>query len=154
MCIRDRLTTLHFIMGCAPSRAKALAQAEEIRVGLGECMDLAWAHAKSALGMAGITEGKAELFERIAARLLLHIPQKPPRPDRTQPHEGLSGLWQLGISGDLPILLMEVKSLQALRMVKTCLLYTSERNYARRRRPAPPQPFPGGGGFAREGGAP
>ena len=113
--------TVWFLMGYAPCRAKALAQAEELRAGLGECMDLAWAHSQSALRMAGLSEGKAELFERIAARLLLHIPQKSPRPAQAAVGEGLRGLWRLGISGDFPILLMEVKSLQGLRMARTLL---------------------------------
>lgn len=113
--------TVWFLMGYAPNRAKALTLAEELRAGLNECTDLAWAHAQSALRMAGLSEGKAELFERIAARLLLHIPQKGPRPSDAAPGEGLYGLWRLGISGDAPILLMEVSSLQSLRIARTLL---------------------------------
>lgn len=113
--------TVWFLMGYAPCRAKALSLAEELRAGLSECTDLAWAHAQSALRMAGLSEGKAELFERVSARLLLHIPQKSERPPEANAGEGIYGLWRLGISGDLPILLMEVKSLQSLRMARTLL---------------------------------
>ena len=118
-------TTVWFLMGYAPSKAKALTLVEELREGLGECTDLAWAHAQSALRMAGLSEGKAELFERIAARLLLHIPQKAPRPVDAAVGEGLYGLWRLGISGDLPILLMEVNSLQNLRMARALLEFSA-----------------------------
>ena len=79
----------------------------------------------SDLRMAGLSEGKAELFQRMAARLLLQIPLKPQRPKDAPLGPGLEGLWQLGISGDLPILLMEVESLQGLRMARTLLEFCS-----------------------------
>lgn len=117
--------TLWFLMGYAPNGEKALAQAKDLRAGLGEWEELAWAHALSDLRMAGLSEGKAELFQRMAARLLLQIPQKPKRPKDAPLGPGLEGLWQLGISGDLPILLMEVESLQGLRMARTLLEFSS-----------------------------
>ncbi|MDR0840349.1 MAG: hypothetical protein LBN26_03055 [Christensenellaceae bacterium] len=109
--------TLWFVMGYAESRTKALSDAEEVCASLGDCADLAWAHAQSALRFAGLSQGKAELFERIAARLLLQLPCKPlPQSGQTQ---GIQGLWRLGVSGDAPILLMRVTQLTQLRMARS-----------------------------------
>ncbi len=108
-----------FLFGMAESERKALAEAEAMRAEAGEAFDLAWAHANSALRFAGVEQGKAALFERIAARLILGVPQGRVLPGGPCP--GVPGLWKLGISGDLPIVTLRVDRHASMRMAKTLL---------------------------------
>lgn len=125
-----------FLLGAADSREKALSDWAELREGLSSLPGRAWAAAQSMLRFAGISPGKAELFERIGGRIALRIPQKPrdtallPR-DSDSP--GVEGLWRFGISGDMPMVLMKVSRMGETRMAKTLLelkLYLAARGVA------------------------
>lgn len=71
-----------------------------------EAFDLAWAHAESALRFQGVERGRATLYERIAARLILGIPTGRSVPEGKC--AGVPGLWKLAISGDLPLVTLRV----------------------------------------------
>ncbi len=108
---------LNVIVGYANGLKRAAAVAEEAASERADCFDLAWAHAASALRMEKVDEGKAELFERIIARIALGIPEKPR--DGKKDSIGIRGIWELGISGDDPITLISVGYLTELRMART-----------------------------------
>ena len=110
---------LHLTVGYANGLKKAAAVAEEVASERTDCFDLAWAHAASALRMEKIDEGKAELFERIIARMALGIPEKPRNGQKNS--IGIRGLWELGISGDDPITLISIGCLTELRMARTMI---------------------------------
>ncbi|HWS29158.1 MAG TPA: glucoamylase family protein [Clostridia bacterium] len=107
----------YFVMGYAPTKKQALIDAQEMKTELDASFDLAWAHANSALRFASLTRGKAELFERMAAKILLGLPQK----RAFEPPEccGTERIWHFGVSGDDPIVLFSVNKLTQARTVKT-----------------------------------
>lgn len=107
------------LIGMAESEKAALSEVEAMQAEAGEAFDLAWAHANSALRFQGIEPGKAVLFERIAARIILGIPQGRALPAGLC--SGIPGLWKLGISGDLPIVLLRVERHASVRIAKTLL---------------------------------
>ncbi len=106
----------YFAMGYALTKKQALMDAQELKAELEASFDLAWAHANSALRFAGLTRGKAELFERMAGKLLLGLPQK--RLTELPHGAGREKLWRFGISGDEPVVLMRVYKLTQARTVK------------------------------------
>ena len=71
---------------------------------------LAWARARAQLTHLGISRDEAHLFQRLANRLLYSDPtlRASPRVLSTN-RKGVSGLWSLGISGDLPIAVVRIE---------------------------------------------
>ena len=86
-------------------------------------IDLAWTATQLELRDLGITPEEAVTLERLASRLLLTDPAS--RLKVTTPVENylqMSGLWSLGISGDLPILLVRVDQLEHAPLVRQAIL--------------------------------
>ena len=106
---------LWLLMGHAESADRAAEYCEEMENDLGECFALADAQTDGMLAMTGTERGKAELFERIAARLLLALSQK----DGGGQGGGLGTLWKHGISGDRPVVLIKVSRVTGLRLLKS-----------------------------------
>ncbi len=105
---------LFLLMGYADSVNRALEDCEDMEGELGECFALAQAHTSGMLTMAGIEPGKAELFERMAARAMLGT-----APRKGEGNSGgLAALWRWGISGDRPVILIKVSRVTELRMLK------------------------------------
>ena len=103
------------LIGYADSIERAAEDCEEMEGDMGECFALAAAHTAGMLAQAGIEQGKAELFERMAARLLLGISLK----NRGGGSGGLGALWKRGISGDRPVLLVRISRVTELRLLKS-----------------------------------
>jgi cellobiose phosphorylase len=84
--------------------------------------DLAWTHGSVTLRHFNATEQQAQLFGRLAGALL--YPQLLRRANPTtlaNNRRGQRNLWSLGISGDLPILLVRSASLDRLELVREIL---------------------------------
>ncbi len=86
-------------------------------------IDLAWTASQLELRDLGISPQEAVILERLASRLLLTDPHSPLK-TKTTVENGLqmSGLWSIGISGDLPILLVRVEELEHAPLVRQALL--------------------------------
>lgn len=126
LCARANLTLrpgesaeFTLVFGMAESERAALAEAEAMCAEAAEAFDLAWAHAESALRFQGVERGRATLYERIAARLILGIPTGRSVPEGKC--AGVPGLWKLAISGDLPLVTLRVDRHASVRMAKTLL---------------------------------
>lgn len=108
---------LWFIMGYAESEERALEDCRELQGRLNDCFAMSEAQTDGLLRETATEYGKAELFERIAARLLLEIPIKygavGPR--------GTETLWKHGISGDRPVLLVEIQRITELRLLRSLM---------------------------------
>src|SRR5262249_8273201 len=84
--------------------------------------DLAWAQSQVELRHLHLTTAEAHLFQRLAAPLLYAGPSL-----RTDPavlaanRQGQPGLWRHGISGDRPILLVEVTAADQVPLVRQLL---------------------------------
>jgi cyclic beta-1,2-glucan synthetase len=104
---------LTFTTAVARSREEALALADKYHdpAIFERAAQLAWTQSRVEMRHHNIDTEEAHLFQRLAGRVLYADPSLRPRPhtlalnSKTQ-----AGLWQYGISGDLPIVLARVAS--------------------------------------------
>jgi len=118
-------TRLSFATGVAETRDQAVRLTEkyhDVRSAQ-RAIDLAWTASQLELRDLGISPQEAVALERLASRLLLTEPHSPLKL-KTPVENGLqlSGLWSIGISGDLPILLVRVEELEHAPLVRQALL--------------------------------
>jgi cyclic beta-1,2-glucan synthetase len=116
---------LSFVTGVSADRDAAVRLTEkysDVRSSQ-RAIDLSWSAAQLELRDLGISPSEAVVFERLASRLLLTDPMSSLKV-QTPVENGLqmSGLWSLGISGDLPILLVRVDELEHAPLVRQALL--------------------------------
>ena len=116
---------LVYATGVADTRDAALRLSEkyaDIRTAQ-RAIDLAWTAAQLELRDLGISPAEAITLERLASRLVLTDPYSPLK-RKTPVENGLqmSGLWSIGVSGDLPILLVRVEELEHAPLVRQALL--------------------------------
>jgi cyclic beta-1,2-glucan synthetase len=105
--VRVLFTTL-----VARSRAETLEIAEKYRQPstFERESSLAWTHAQVQLHHLRISQDEAHLFQRLANRLLYTEPASRAAPQVLAANRrGASGLWAHGISGDLPIALLQIE---------------------------------------------
>jgi cyclic beta-1,2-glucan synthetase len=115
---------LCFATGIASDRetAKALAQKYRDPSAASRAFSLAFTHAQSGLRHLGISNDEALLFERLASRVLFADASLRADPVTIASNRlGQSGLWQFGISGDLPILLVRVVGNDDVNLVRQIL---------------------------------
>ena len=83
---------------------------------------LAWTQAQVQLHHLGITAGEASLFQRLASHVLYANPTlRPPSDTIIRGAGAQSGLWTLGISGDLPIVLLRIADSDDLDVARELL---------------------------------
>jgi cyclic beta-1,2-glucan synthetase len=115
---------LSFATGVASDREAAHALAQKYREpnAAMRAFALARGHAQSALHHLAISSDDALLFERLASRVLFADGSlRAPRDVIAGNALGQSGMWRLSISGDLPILLVNVVGADALPLVQQVL---------------------------------
>ncbi|HZX74987.1 MAG TPA: glucoamylase family protein, partial [Cyclobacteriaceae bacterium] len=81
--------------------------------------ELAWTHSQIMLRQIGATESDAQLYARLASSILyvnLALRTQPSVMLRNQ--RGQSGLWSYSISGDLPIVLLQISDSENISFVK------------------------------------
>jgi cyclic beta-1,2-glucan synthetase len=97
----------------APSREAALKTAQKYRqrATFERESSLAWTQAQIQLHHLRITQAEAHLFQRLANRLLFTDPTLRSAPQvLASNRSGPPGLWAYGISGDLPIALVQIET--------------------------------------------
>ena len=83
---------------------------------------LAWTQAQVQLHHLGIDPGEASLFQRVASHLLFAGPAPRPSSDTIlRGAGGQSGLWPMGISGDLPIVLLRIADIEHIDLARRLL---------------------------------
>ena len=83
---------------------------------------LAWTQAQVQLHHLGIDPGEAGLFQRVAGHLLYAGPTLRPSSDTIlRGAGGQPGLWPMGISGDLPIVLLRIADIENLDIARQLL---------------------------------
>ena len=83
---------------------------------------LAWTQAQVQLHHLGIDPGEAGLFQRLAGHLLYAGPTLRPSSDTIlRGAGGQPGLWPMGISGDLPIVLLRIADIENLDIARQLL---------------------------------
>jgi len=100
---------LYAITGSAESREEAVAISRALcgQAQIDRTFQLAWTHSRIDLRHQRITAQEASLIHTLAGRVLYASPLRPERADSIAANaKGQSGLWSMGISGDLPIVLV------------------------------------------------
>ena len=83
---------------------------------------LAWTQAQVQLHHLGVTTGEASLFQRLASHVLYVNPTlRPPSGMILHGAGAQSGLWALGVSGDLPIVLLRISDADDLDIARELL---------------------------------
>jgi cyclic beta-1,2-glucan synthetase len=83
---------------------------------------LAWTQAQVQLHHLGIDRGAAGLFQRLAGHAIYAAPMLRPASETiTSGSGGQSELWRLGISGDLPIVLVRISDVSQLDVAREAL---------------------------------
>jgi cyclic beta-1,2-glucan synthetase len=81
--------------------------------------NLAWTQALVQLHHLGISRGEAALFQRLAGHIIYAGPALRPSSDTlARGLAGQPGLWPLGISGDLPIVLLRIADTDEIRLAR------------------------------------
>ncbi|MBI5033167.1 MAG: carbohydrate-binding protein [Chloroflexi bacterium] len=114
-----------FVTGVGDSRQAVLALCEkfsDLHV-VERAIDLAAAHNQILLHQLNITVDDAQLYQRLASRIIYTDGSlRAAASTQTRNAKGLAGLWPYGISGDHPILLVQLDSPEALGLVRQTLL--------------------------------
>ena len=108
----------------AESREEVLDLADKYRdaATFERAATLAWTQAQVQLHHLGIGQDEAQLFQRLANRIIYSDPSlRPPSSLLAQNHRGASGLWAHGISGDLPIVLVRIDEPDDVDIVRQLL---------------------------------
>jgi cyclic beta-1,2-glucan synthetase len=84
--------------------------------------ELAWTQGFVHLHHLGIDRAEASLFQRLAGHMIYASPAlRPPSATILEGRAGQPELWRLGISGDLPIMLLRIDSLDDLGVARQML---------------------------------
>jgi cyclic beta-1,2-glucan synthetase len=108
----------------APSREAALTLADKYRdpAAFERAAALAWTQAQVQLRHLGIDPDEANLYQRLANRILYSDPSlRSPAEVLARNTQGAPALWAHGVSGDLPILLVRVDEIEDLGVVRQAL---------------------------------
>ena len=108
----DQVVTLDVVTGMTETREAALHLIDKYqdRHLADRVFELAWTHSQVVLRQLNATESDAQLYSRLASSII--YPNAALRADASiliRNHRGQSGLWAYAISGDLPIVLMQIK---------------------------------------------
>src|ERR1700722_14468112 len=108
-----------FLLGVTESREAALTLSKKYQSleAIEHTFDFARSHVLT--GGVGATEGDTELYERLAGALIYANPaRRAPSSVLLANRLGQSGLWKYGISGDLPIVLLQISDLPKTELWK------------------------------------
>jgi cyclic beta-1,2-glucan synthetase len=113
-----------FTTGVANSREHAVSLAEKYRdASIFERESrLAWTRSQVEMTHLHIDPNEAHLFQRLAGRILYTDPSLRPRPHVLALNKlAQSGLWSLGISGDLPIVILRLAREEGIQVARQLL---------------------------------
>lgn len=84
--------------------------------------ELAWTHAQLDLRHLRIHQEEAQLFQKLASRILYpHLQLRPPTDRLIKNELGQSRLWAYGISGDYPIIALNIADQHEIELVRQAL---------------------------------
>jgi cyclic beta-1,2-glucan synthetase len=117
----DQAVTVDIVVGAGDSRAACLALAEKYqdRHLADRVFELAWTHAQVVLRQLNASEADAQLYARLAGAVI--YAQATLRADTSvllRNRRGQSGLWGYAISGDLPIVLLQIGNAANIELVR------------------------------------
>lgn len=114
-----------FITAVADSRVEAVSLIEKYKhfEASHRALELAWNYSQLELRYLRIQQEEVQLFQKLASRLIYpHIQFRSVENRLLKNRLGQSGLWTLGISGDLPIIVVTVGDMYDVDLVKQLLI--------------------------------
>lgn len=127
MAIKYRITikpystgTIHLTYGICKSRKESedLMHKYRDRNFKKRALDLSWTHSQVLLRQINATESEAQLFGKLAASIIYSNPALRASDKVIQSNfRGQSGLWSHSVSGDLPIVLLQIYDTENLNLV-------------------------------------
>jgi cellobiose phosphorylase len=128
VAIRQRITldplqtaTLDLVTGIGDGRAACLQLAEKYqdRRLADRAFEMAWTHSQVALRQINVTEADAQLYGRLASSIIYaNASLRAEAGVIAKNRRGQSGLWGYAISGDLPIVLVQLKDPANIELVR------------------------------------
>ncbi len=120
----DEPATIDLVTGAAATRetVQHLVERYQDRRLADRVFDLAWTHNQVVLQQFGISEAEAQDYERLASSMI--YANSSMRGDASlilRNRRGQSGLWGYSISGDLPIVLLQIAEIANLGLVRQLL---------------------------------
>ncbi|HTD28003.1 MAG TPA: glucoamylase family protein, partial [Xanthomonadaceae bacterium] len=117
----DQVAVIDFVSGVGEARDGCLSLIEKYRDRhlADRVFDLAWTHSQVVRRQLNASQSDAQLYERIAGSILHANPAL--RADASvliKNRRGQSGLWGFSISGDLPIVLLQIASPENIDLVR------------------------------------
>ena len=117
----EQTALVDIVYGAADSRAACLAQAHKVmdRRLADRVFELAWTHSQVILRQLNASEADAQTYARLANSVVFSQPTL--RADAAtllNNRRGQSGLWGYAISGDLPIVLLQISDATSIELVR------------------------------------
>ncbi|HUS67750.1 MAG TPA: glucoamylase family protein [Kofleriaceae bacterium] len=117
----DGTATIHLFTGVSETRDGALALIEKYsdRPSADRLLELSWTHNQVLLRRLDATEADTQLYERLVSNILYANPaMRAPRSIIARNRSGQSALWAYSISGDLPIALVRIATVDHIALVR------------------------------------
>ena len=117
----EQVATLDLVTGIGESRAACLQLAEKYqdRRLADRAFEMAWTHSQVALRQINVTEVDAQLYGRLASSIIYaNATLRAEAGVIAKNRRGQSGLWGYAISGDLPIVLVQLKDPANIELVR------------------------------------
>ncbi len=117
----DQVAVIDFVTGVGDNRNACLALVEKYRDRhlADRVFDLAWTHSQVVRRQLNASQSDAQLYERIAGSILHANPAlRAEASVLVKNHRGQSGLWGHSISGDLPIVLLQIADPEHIDLVR------------------------------------
>jgi cellobiose phosphorylase len=117
----EESVTLNIISGIGETREEALHMVEKYqdRRIADRVFDLAWTHGQVLLRQLNASEADAQLYGRLAGSIIYANAALRAEPGiLVKNRRGQSGLWSHAISGDLPIVLLQIQDIANLELVR------------------------------------
>ncbi|MFZ6686264.1 GH36-type glycosyl hydrolase domain-containing protein [Undibacterium sp. SXout11W] len=117
----EQTATIDIVTGIAETRETCLALIEKYQdQHLAErVVDLSWTHSQVVLRQLNISEKDAQLYARLANSVIYVNPLLRASEDiLMQNHRGQSALWSYAISGDVPIVLLQISSQEHIELAR------------------------------------
>jgi cellobiose phosphorylase len=113
--------TIDLIIGVAESRENALLLADKYRDRhlADRAIEIAWTHSRLALGQLAISEVDGQTCNRLAGAIVFADPARRAAPSTIAANRlAQRGLWPFAISGDHPIVLLQIASARHIELVR------------------------------------
>ncbi|HEV8197461.1 MAG TPA: glucoamylase family protein, partial [Gemmatimonadales bacterium] len=117
----EESATVNIVTGVADTREACLALVDKYhdRRLADRVFDLAWTHSQVVLRQLNATESDAQVYGRLAGSVLFPHPALRADPGvLVRNRRSQSGLWGFAISGDLPIVLLQVSDIASIDLVR------------------------------------